>query len=114
MDGPFADTLRPWKAVSAGHAHDVTVAPHCLSRSFAEQPGTLETLHRLVAPERVEQTLSQADYGAFFADFEQGPHNAIPQFIKGDFLTFTAPNGKSLPPLCLFAEGVRAKKKGAR
>ncbi|KAK7952804.1 uncharacterized protein PG986_008532 [Apiospora aurea] len=92
-DGPFADTTRPWKALSSGHTHDVTMEPHCLSRRFTE-PGDelLPTVHRLISPERVEKTLSQPDYAAFFADFEEGPHNAIPQFIKGDFLTFTAPN----------------------
>ena len=97
MDGPFADTTRPWKALSSGHSHDVTMEPHCLSRSFTEQGEMLQTLHRLISPERIEQTLSQADYASFFADFEEGPHNAIPQFIKGDFLTFTAPNGKPPP-----------------
>ncbi|KAK8041678.1 hypothetical protein PG993_006201, partial [Apiospora rasikravindrae] len=93
QDGPFADTTRPWKALSSGHSHDVTLEPHCLSRRFLE-PGDklLPTVHRLISPERVEKTLSQPDYVAFFADFEGRPHNAIPQFIKGDFLTFTAPN----------------------
>lgn len=49
-------------------------------------------LHGLVSPARVAQTLDQPDYVAFFKDFESGSHNAIPQFIRGDFLTFTAPN----------------------
>jgi tyrosinase len=95
IDGPFANTTRAWRALSEGHSHDVEYGPHCLSRGFIinnEDRTTLDMLHGLVSPARVAQTLEQPDYAAFFEDFESGSHNAIPQFIRGDFLTFTAPN----------------------
>lgn len=92
IDGPFANTTRAWRALSEGHSHDVEYGPHCLSRGFAQESATLEVLHDLISTARVAKTLDQPDYAAFFEDFESGAHNAIPQFIHGDFLTFTAPN----------------------
>nr|A0A142I737.1 RecName: Full=Tyrosinase-like protein phomQ1'; AltName: Full=Phomopsin biosynthesis cluster protein Q1' [Diaporthe leptostromiformis]AMR44289.1 tyrosinase [Diaporthe leptostromiformis] len=95
VDGPFANSTRAWRALSEGHNHDVEYGPHCLSRGFIinnDDRTTLDMLHGLVSPSRVAQTLDKPDYIAFFEDFESGPHNAIPQFIRGDFLTFSAPN----------------------
>ncbi|KAJ9143377.1 Tyrosinase central domain containing protein [Pleurostoma richardsiae] len=92
LDGPFANTTRAWNALSEGHSHDVALAPHCLSRGFTTDPDLLAALQRLVSPQYVQGTLDQPDYASFFKKFEEGAHNAIPQFIKGDFLTFSAPN----------------------
>jgi tyrosinase len=96
LDGPFSNSTRAWSALSEGHSHDVTYWPHCLSRGFtARTASESETLHYLISPEFVRKTLDQPDYYSFFAEFEGGAHNAIPQFIKGDWLTFTAPNGQA-------------------
>lgn len=95
-EGPFANTLRTFSAAPGGHehvSHEVLVQPHCLSRGFRNDSFT-STLQSLISPENVEETLSQPNYASFFQAFETGPHNAIPQFVSGDFLTFTAPNGK--------------------
>lgn len=96
-DGPFANTTRAWRALSVGHSHDVEYGPHCLSRGFRRHDDdvgapTWDKLHALISPARVAQTLDQSDYAAFYQDFETGPHNVIPQFIRGDFFTFMAPN----------------------
>ena len=93
MDGPFANTTRYFLANSHGHSHETEFQPHCLSRGFLTGP-MLSSIKSLVSPSYVEQTLNQPDYSSFFKTFETGAHNAIPQFISGDFLTFTAPNGK--------------------
>jgi tyrosinase len=94
VDGPFSNTTRAWSALSQGHSHDVVYSPHCLSRGFVSNPELSHKLHKLILPEHIQETLSQPDYNSFFKMFEQGAHNAIPQFLRGDWLTFTAPNGQ--------------------
>lgn len=99
--GPFADMVRAYSATSSGHSHHsdhVNLQPHCLSRGFATGD-LLEKIRPLISPQTVSDTLKQRDYFSFFAKFETGSHNAIPQFIHGDFLTFTAPNGMLPTPL---------------
>lgn len=96
MDGQFSNSTRAWSALSKGHSHNVTYWPHCMCRGFATRSASvaeLDTIHYLISPKFVEETLDQPDYDSFFRAFESGAHNAIPQFIKGDWLTFTAPNG---------------------
>ena len=100
FDGPFANTTRAYSAISEGPHHDVEFLPHCLCRGFAsatDDKKIVEKLQALVSKDFVEETLQAPDYGSFFKKFEQGAHNAIPQFIKGDWITFTAPNGKCVP-----------------
>lgn len=104
LEGPFSNTTRAWSAVSEGAYHDVELSPNCMSRGFTtsvEDLAISTTLHNLVTPEYVEETLQAPDYLTFFERFEQGAHNAIPQYIKGDWLTFTAPNGECSYPCVL-------------
>ncbi|SMQ51023.1 unnamed protein product [Zymoseptoria tritici ST99CH_3D7] len=93
-DGPFANSIRAYKAIrgEGDHvAHEVSFDPHCLSRGF-KNDSLLDTLQSLVSPSSVQEVLAQSNYEAFFEAFETGAHNAIPQFISGDFLSFGAPN----------------------
>lgn len=66
--------------------------PHCLSRGFIDG----ETEGRLsgtkVSPAAVEEILNAPDYESFVIGLEKGPHNQIPNTIRGDFLLFSAPN----------------------
>lgn len=65
---------------------------HCLSRGFhaGDTLGGLPGAE--VRPEAIEEVLRQPDYGSFFLALEHGPHNEIPNGIRGDFIKFTAPN----------------------
>lgn len=95
-DGPFATTTRAWKAEAEGHSREVTYAPHCLSRDFAStdvKAEEIEFLHALIAPAYLDELLKRPNYELFFKAFEEGAHNSIPQLLRGDWLTFTAPNG---------------------
>ncbi|KAH7391524.1 hypothetical protein BKA64DRAFT_696230 [Cadophora sp. MPI-SDFR-AT-0126] len=98
-DGPFANTTRQWHAIRGGEFHSVAREPHCLSRGFLNAgmiSGTdrekSSKFHRHISPEHVEHILQQPDYLSFFKLFESGAHNAIPQFLRGDWLVFSAPN----------------------
>ena len=82
-------------------SHEVVFQSHCLTRGFRND-SMIDTLQSLVSPIYVEETLSQPDYLAFFKAFETGAHNAIPQFVSGDFLSFTAPNGEQMT-FCKFS-----------
>jgi tyrosinase len=95
-EGPFADTTRAWKG-DAKYGHGVTYEPHCLSRDFATSTRSaedIEWLHSLITPAYLNGNLTRPIYELFFESFENGAHNAIPQLLRGDWLTFTAPNGK--------------------
>jgi hypothetical protein len=39
--------------------------------------------------------MASTDYETFFLATENGPHNTIPNGIRGDFYSFTAPYGKN-------------------
>lgn len=100
LNGPFANSTRAWKALSNGEFHDVAHEPHCLSRGFLNAGEVSESdreksfrFHSRISSDYVEKTLQQPDYMSFFKMFENGAHNAIPQFIRGDWLVFSAPNG---------------------
>ncbi|KAF4851876.1 Tyrosinase ustQ [Colletotrichum siamense] len=45
-----------------------------------------------ISPEYVNETLNASYYSSFFKRFEAGAHNAIPMFIRGEWLNFTATN----------------------
>jgi tyrosinase len=85
-DGPFAGLQLPF--------YDGDDHIHCLSRGFKFDQ---KILHghipgEGVRPSTVEKILSLPDFESFFFALENGPHNAIPTGIHGDFMGFTAPN----------------------
>jgi hypothetical protein len=96
-NGPFTNAIPYWqaKADNEMHTYHIFPQPHCLSRGFATGERQ-ELFQASITPEKVEETLEQAEYDEFFAKLELGPHNAVPQFISGDFYYFTAPNGKEI------------------
>jgi tyrosinase len=87
VDGPFANTTVPFL--------DDENRPHCLSRGFETGDGLLDH-GRWFNPLALEKLLLHSDYEAFNLGLENGPHNAIPRSIQGDFLLLTAPFGESL------------------
>ncbi|KAJ3483546.1 hypothetical protein NLG97_g7283 [Lecanicillium saksenae] len=92
VDGPFANVTRHWQAKVQGGESEILSNPHCLSRGF--QTGTKkEELQSRVSQQAVENILVQDSYASFFTSLEDHVHNAIPQFVRGDFLLQTAPNG---------------------
>ena len=88
MDGPFAGQV----ALFYGTRYD----PHCLSRGFGNGDKEGEFSGIGVRPEVVENILKQDSYEKFFLDFENGPHSVIPNGVRGDFFSFTAPYGMYL------------------
>ncbi|KAJ9625169.1 hypothetical protein H2203_005124 [Taxawa tesnikishii (nom. ined.)] len=83
-DGPFMDVIADF--------YDIKAQPHCLSRGFRKDDGTLGQIDgKLVTPESIEETLQLNTYEAFVAEMESKVHDAIPFGIGGDFETFTAP-----------------------
>ncbi|KAF4914776.1 Tyrosinase ustQ [Colletotrichum fructicola] len=96
--GPFAGRRYAWR-----HLPEKGIAemePHCLSRWFrdrhsledAEDEVLFLKIYDRISPEYVNETLNAADYSSFFKKFEAGAHNAIPMFIRGEWLNFTATN----------------------
>jgi tyrosinase len=69
------------------------IVQHCLSRGFKD--GDSFSGHKF-RPEAMEKLFRQKTFDKFFIYLELGPHNGIPQGIRGDFMTFTAPYGKIL------------------
>lgn len=45
-------------------------------------------------PWALQDILRKPDYNSFNLGLENGPHNSIPYSVRGEFLLFTAPNGK--------------------
>jgi tyrosinase len=92
-DGPFANSTRYWRSKSNGEGFDILEFPHCLSRGFANGDKK-ESLQARITLDAIETVLNQPTYLDFFDDLEVRTHNAIPQFIRGDFYGMTAPNGE--------------------
>ncbi|KAI1335926.1 hypothetical protein F5Y15DRAFT_220817 [Xylariaceae sp. FL0016] len=101
QDGAFANTDRAWNGTSEGSStHSVAYWPHCMERDFvgeaagadAQRASEAARLGDAVSPSNVEATLAQPDYDSFFEAFETGAHNSIPQFVRGEWLSLTAPN----------------------
>jgi tyrosinase len=103
----FGGNGDPTAAKSVGDGHCVTEGPfsdltlafyntsehiHCLSRGFMDGEVEGRLPGDKVKPAAIEEILSQSNYESFFINLEKGPHNQIPNSIKGDFLRFTAPN----------------------
>ncbi|KAL2067816.1 hypothetical protein VTL71DRAFT_15912 [Oculimacula yallundae] len=92
---------------SVGHGHCVTDGPlagrrfkyfgnenikHCLSRGFISDRHMMEVFGSKVRLESVERVLKQPTYEKFNKELEDGPHNALPRTIRGDFMRVTVPN----------------------
>lgn len=84
VDGPFSDIEAKF--------YDTKLLPHCLSRGFHDDEGTLGHIDgHDITPESIEQVLQIDTYEEFVAQLESKVHDAIPFGIGGDFETFTAP-----------------------
>jgi hypothetical protein len=64
--------------------------PHCLSRFFDDD----DWFGRYLSPTQMQEVMDSTSYEEFFLALEDGPHDIIPGGIRGDFTTFTAPNGE--------------------
>ncbi|KAK3996622.1 tyrosinase [Cladorrhinum sp. PSN332] len=78
--GPLAGHLRPL-------LYGNETNPHCLSRGFRYGDKPIEAL----SPDAVGKVLEAEDYKSFLLGIENGAHNAIPNAVRGDFFSFTAP-----------------------
>ncbi|CAD6442792.1 2d33d938-1230-4a59-9b30-9b90f88d4d87 [Sclerotinia trifoliorum] len=83
-DGPFANRTLLYFGAEYG--------AHCLSRGFIHGDHLRAVFGLKVQPEALEAVLLESDYESFNLKLEEGPHNAIPRAIRGDFLRVTAPN----------------------
>jgi hypothetical protein len=79
-DLPFKNLKPQWH----GDEYD----PHCLTRWFDE-----DWFGHYMNPEAMEDIMTSETYADFFLAVEMGPHDIIPMGIRGDFTSFTAPNG---------------------
>jgi tyrosinase len=70
------------------HWHGDEYDPHCLTRLFEE-----DWFGHYMNPEAMEDIMKSETYADFFLAVEMGPHDIIPMGIRGDFTSFTAPNG---------------------
>lgn len=86
-EGPFSGLqLQFWGAARR---------PHCLSRRFNETVFG----RRHIKPEIMRSNLALDDYMEFLIAIEHYSHNTIPIAIGGDFASFMAPGGMSVPNL---------------
>ena len=85
---------------------------HCLSRGFRNESET-QSKALLISPKVVERTLQMLDYQSFNTELENGPHNAIPWIVRGDFLKFSAPNGVYISAFVASQGKPNASKQGA-
>jgi tyrosinase len=83
-DGPIPNVALPFFS-SNDHIH-------CLSRGFTDGDVKGRLPGDKVQPAIIEEILRQLDFESFFLKLEKGPHNQIPNGIKGDFIKFIAPN----------------------
>lgn len=87
--GPFANLHLSY----AGHE----TIPHCLTRGF-ETKGLFGYSGQGVSPAALDAVLAHEDHWSFWLSVEEGPHDTIPNLIRGDFFLLTAPNGTWLDP----------------
>lgn len=83
-DGPFSDLNLTY--------YGPENSKHCLSRGFTDGNVKGRLAGDMVRPAVIEEVLRQPEYANFFMKLEKGPHNQIPNGIRGDFFKFTAPN----------------------
>lgn len=89
-DGPFANLeLLYWGNPSKVHKH-------CLSRGFVSVEEARKYVP-FISPTHVDKTLALAEYSDFYVKLEFDSHNTLPNFIRGEFYDFTAPNGENFP-----------------
>lgn len=87
----YCVTAGPFANLSVKYIKE-DLKPHCLSRGFLPGPELRKTGTRY-RPAKLDTILQSPDYDAFNLGLEEGPHNAIPNSIRGDFSMFTAPAG---------------------
>ena len=85
-EGPFANLEIPYAKLD--------YSPHCLSRGFVDSDALVITSQN-VTPKAVEAVLHKSDYEEFLLELEDGPHLSIPKTVRGDFVLFSAPAGKT-------------------
>lgn len=102
LEGPFANYTRHWESKKVDDEFQTIVNPHCLSRGFIRGKFQ-DTLGSRVSPTYIGKVLKSHDYSHFFKLLEVSAHNAVPEFVNGDFLALSAPNGKALSSLHSFA-----------
>lgn len=88
-EGPFARLEVPY--------FEHMYQPHCLLRGF-ESDEKLMALRIALKPETLSEMLQLSEYNSLNLGLENGPHNAIPRSINGDFSLQTAPSGKMSTP----------------
>lgn len=81
-DTPFKNLKPKWY----GELYD----PHCLTRWFVDKD---DWFARYLGPSALQLVMNSSSYDEFFRALENGPHDIIPGGIRGDFSSFTAPNG---------------------
>lgn len=84
-DGPFSN----YQVRNTGWA----TQPHCLSRGFGRVPPFHNFSGEKLHPDVLNDALAQEDFWDFVTAVEDGPHDAIPHGVGGDFMLLTAPNG---------------------
>lgn len=85
-DGPFAGLRLRYLSDD--------VLSHCLSRDFRSDNGSSHFSGYNFRPEAMSEVFRQRDFNSFLMTLENGPHDAIPLGVRGDFFFFTAPNGE--------------------
>lgn len=85
-DGPFTSLQLSFA--------DPDARNHCLSRGFQDSNFHNFSSHNL-RPQVIEQILQTSKYDLFVKAVEEGPHDIIPNMVRGDFWLLTAPNGTS-------------------
>jgi len=83
-DGPFANM-----PISYIDIHEIE---HCLLRNFRLDTSKEERVTSKLHPDRLQEIFGHQDFESFTHLLENGVHLAIPTFVRGDFLSFTAPN----------------------
>ena len=84
--GPFADLIVLFE--------DGYTLPHCLTRAFTEE-GFHGYSSSDVQPTAIEAILDLNDFESFYEAVENGPHDTIPNMVRGGFWILTAPNRRT-------------------
>lgn len=89
-DGPFSDYVVSF--------YNFTYNPHCLSRGIGRDNGQPHKFSGAdVTPAAISTVMQEKTFFNFSIALENGPHATIPHLVNGDFFSFEAPNGKTLP-----------------
>lgn len=85
-DGPFAADYEVL-------FYDFLPRPRCLSRGFGRFWGKPFS-GDYFQPSAIEYVIAEATFYNFTRAIEDGPHNAVPNQVGGDFWSSEAPNGQ--------------------